>query len=93
MMNKRLEAVVYGRVQGVNFRYYTELEARRLQLTGWVANQSDGSVRVVAEGTEAQLHDMVQFLHRGSPAAYVDRVDVAWTAATGEFTRFKVRWV
>ncbi len=92
-MNKRLEAVVYGRVQGVNFRYYTEQEARRLQVTGWVANQPDGSVRVVAEGTESQLAQMRQFLHRGSPAAYVDRVAEDWAEATGEFKGFRVRWL
>lgn len=92
-MNKRLEAVVFGRVQGVNFRYYTEQEARRLRLTGWVANQSDGSVRVIAEGTESQLRQMVQFLHRGSPAAHVDRVDEAWGEATGEFSGFRLRWL
>jgi len=92
-MNKRLEAVVNGRVQGVNFRYYTEREARRLQITGWVANESDGSVRVVAEGTESQLAQLLQFLHRGSPAAHVDSVSETWGAATGEFNGFRVRWV
>lgn len=92
-MNKRLEAVVHGRVQGVNFRYYTEQEARRLQVTGWVANLSDGSVRVVAEGTEAQLAQMLQFLRRGSPAAYVDEVVEEWGGATGEFVSFRVRWL
>jgi len=92
-MNKRLEAVVNGRVQGVNFRYYTEREARRLQITGWVANESDGSVRVVAEGTESQLAQMRQFLHQGSPAARVDSVSETWGEATGEFNGFRVRWV
>ncbi|MCA9875892.1 MAG: acylphosphatase [Ardenticatenaceae bacterium] len=92
-MNKRLEAVVHGRVQGVNFRYYTQQEARRLQIAGWVANQADGTVRVVAEGTESQLTELRQFLHRGSPAAYVDRVDEAWSEATGDLKGFRVRWI
>ena len=92
-MDERLEAVVYGRVQGVNFRYFTEREARRLQLTGWVANQSDGSVRVVVEGPESQLNQLAQFLRYGSPAAHVDRVESERSPATGEFVGFRVRWL
>ncbi|MBP6469375.1 MAG: acylphosphatase [Chloroflexi bacterium] len=90
-MDKRMEAVVYGRVQGVSFRYFTEREANRLQLSGWVANQFDGTVRVVAEGPEAQLDKLINFLHRGSPSAWVERVAIDWTEATGEFMGFKVR--
>ena len=90
---KRLEATVYGRVQGVNFRYYTQKEAQRLQLTGWVANQRNGTVKVVAEGPEDTLKAFIEFLHKGSPAARVERVELSWLPATGEFNRFKVRWL
>ena len=81
----RLHAQVYGRVQGVNFRYYTQLEANRWGLTGWVSNRFDGSVEVVAEGEKADLHKLLIFLHRGSPSARVDRVQTTWAEATGEF--------
>lgn len=87
----RLEATVHGRVQGVSFRYYTLLEAQRLRLQGWVANQPDGSVRTVAEGPREALEDFLSFLRRGSPAAYVDSVDTSWAPATGTFTDFRVR--
>lgn len=90
---KRLEATVYGRVQGVSFRYYTQQEARRHNITGWVANQRDGTVRVVAEGSEEQLQQLEAFLHRGSSAARVDKVEADWRAATGEFTGFGIRWL
>ena len=90
-MNTRLEAIVYGRVQGVSFRYYTEQTARRMQLTGWVANQSDGSVMVVAEGPPAELERLVAFLRVGPPAAVVDDVALEWGVATGRFTHFTVR--
>ncbi len=87
----RLEATVHGLVQGVYFRQYTCQEARRLNLVGWVANQPDGTVRVVAEGPEAALRQLLEFLHRGSPAARVERVESAWPAATGSFVVFQVR--
>jgi acylphosphatase len=87
----RLEATVYGLVQGVYFRQYTWQEARRLGLVGWVANQPEGTVRVVAEGSEAALQQFVSFLQRGSPAARVERVATTWAAPTGSFTDFQVR--
>jgi acylphosphatase len=89
----RLHARVYGRVQGVNFRYYTQKEARALGLTGWVANRFDGSVGVVAEGEKAALQKLLAFLHRGPPSARVDRVQTEWAEATGEFSRFHVRYL
>jgi acylphosphatase len=88
---KRLEATVYGRVQGVFFRAYTQQEARRLRLTGWVANEWRGTVKVVAEGTDAALAQFVDSLQRGSPSAHVDKVEVRWAEATGEFAHFMVR--
>ena len=91
-MIKRIEATVYGRVQGVSFRYYTQKEAIRLNLTGWVANDSDGSVRVVAEGPEEVLKKMIDYVHMGSPAATVDKVSISWATATNEFNKFSVRW-
>lgn len=91
MSNKQLQAVIVGRVQGVSFRYYTQREAIKLGITGWVANQWDGTVRTVAEGDEAPLQQFLQFLHQGSPHARVDQVDLTWAKATGEFSKFEIR--
>ena len=84
-MNKRLEANVYGTVQGVFFRQYTLHEARRLGLRGWVANQYDGTVRIVAEGQERSLQEMARFLLQGSPGARVEHVKADWLEATDEY--------
>jgi acylphosphatase len=85
-----LHATVHGRVQGVNFRYYTQLNAQALNLTGWVRNRPDGAVEVVAEGPRSALEQLLAFLYEGPSHARVDRVDVAWLNATGQFTRFQV---
>ena len=87
---KRLTAIVHGRVQGVAFRDYTQREATRLKVTGWVANLPNGAVKVVAEGDEATLQQLEKWLHQGSPAARVDQVDAQWSAATMQFQRFDV---
>lgn len=89
----RLHATVHGHVQGVSFRYYTTRTARRLGLKGWVANRRDGSVETVVEGEHPDLEEFVDFLHRGSPAASVEEVDVAWEAPSGEFDGFRVRYL
>ena len=88
----RLHAIVHGRVQGVNFRYYTIHAAQRLGLTGWVANRWDGTVEAVAEGEREALDKFRAFLHSGSPSSMVQQVDVKWETPTGEFERFGVRY-
>ena len=90
-MNKRLEAIVTGYVQGVSFRYYTRKKARQLVLTGWVANHPDGSVRVVAEGPHNKLGEFADFLLSGPPHARVDHVQADWLDATSEFSDFSIR--
>jgi acylphosphatase len=89
----RLEATVFGLVQDVFYRQYTIQEAKRLKLVGWVANQADGTVRVVAEGEQEALRRFLDYLHRGSPSARVERVEATWADATGDFTDFRVRYL
>lgn len=89
---RRVSAHVTGLVQGVSFRYYTRREAMGLGLKGWVRNERDGSVQIVAEGSEATLEALLTFLEKGSPAARVSQVSVRWSAATGEFDSFEVRF-
>jgi acylphosphatase len=87
---ERLQAIVYGRVQGVSFRFYTRDTATALGLTGWVANRYDGSVEVVAEGPRAQLEQLLNFLYQGPPMARVDQVQFDYLPATREFKRFTI---
>ena len=88
----RLHAIVHGRVQGVSFRYYTVNRARELGLGGYVRNRPDGSVEVVAEGTRSDLDQMLAFLRSGPRPAFVAEIETNWTAATGGFDRFEVRF-
>ncbi len=72
----QLSAVVTGRVQGVGFRRYVRRWARTLGLTGWVRNEPDGSVRVVAQGDPAALDRLARLLWGGPPTADVGAVAV-----------------
>jgi acylphosphatase len=89
--NRRLDAVVRGRVQGVGYRFFVIRSAVELGLTGWVANLPDGAVRCVAEGDHASLEAFAERLRAGPAAALVDAVLTAWPAATGEFSSFSIR--
>ena len=64
--------VVRGRVQGVGFRWFVEREAHMLGIGGWVRNNSDGSVEVLAMGTRDQLSGLRARLYQGPRAARVD---------------------
>ena len=67
---------IKGKVQGVNFRYYTTLEARKLGLMGTVENMDDGSVLVTAEGEVGALDSLTKWCWRGPLLARVDAVEV-----------------
>ena len=86
-----LYAQVHGKVQGVSFRFYTQLRAKELQLAGWVRNRTDGSVEVMVRGRRQPLEALLVFLQRGSPAANVTRVEVNWLADCEEFSEFHIR--
>ena len=71
-LNRHLS--IDGRVQGVGFRWALKAEASRLGLCGWVRNRSDGSVEALACGDAEAVEALTAWVHRGPPAARVDRV-------------------
>jgi acylphosphatase len=90
MATKRVQLLIRGRVQGVFFRAATQREARRLGITGWVRNRTDGSVEVLAEGEEDAVKELASWARVGPSAARVDSVDVRWRGYTGEFSEFSI---
>jgi len=87
----RLEARVSGRVHGVGYRYSVVQWAERLGLTGWVANEQNGSVTVVAEGPREDLDALLERLREGPPSAVVEYVAEDWLAYTGRWGSFGIR--
>jgi acylphosphatase len=67
--------IVRGRVQGVGFRWFVEREAHLLGIAGWVRNNPDSSVEVLAIGTRDQLAGLHSRLREGPRAARVDDVE------------------
>lgn len=89
-MKIRMSIVIRGSVQGVSFRYYTQLSAHELGVTGWVRNLPDGSVAALMEGDETAVQSLVEWCRYGPPAARVKRIDTYREAYLGEFHDFKI---
>jgi len=79
-----------GHVQGVGFRYTARHVAASYAVTGYVENEPDGSVELVAEGERAEVEAFVGAVAR-EMAPYVRKQEVAWEASTGEFDGFGIR--
>ena len=89
-MTKRLRCQITGRVQLVMFRNFTMRKARQFGLVGTVQNIKNGSVKMVAEGEEEKLKQLLVFLNKGSLLSRVDKVESFWEKATGEFSKFNI---
>lgn len=74
-MKKAAVIEVFGRVQGVGFRYYAVQTAKNLGLTGFVRNKSDGSVYIEAEGEESSLLQLIEWCQNGPQWARVREVN------------------
>lgn len=68
---------VRGLVQGVGFRHALSVEASRAGLAGWVRNRHDGSVEALLHGRRDAVAVVVDWAHRGPPAARVDAVEIS----------------
>jgi acylphosphatase len=87
----RVEARVEGDVQGVNYRNFVQMTARTLGVAGWVRNQSDGSVTVVAEATPETMEEFLGHVRKGSSSAQVTDVQVEEKEAEGAPDPFEIR--
>jgi acylphosphatase len=90
-MAEHYKLKVSGRVQGVFFRVSTQREATRLELTGFVCNESDGSVYIEVEGQQVIIENLISWISKGGPPqGRVDKVDVQ-KGALENFNQFEIR--
>jgi len=82
--------LVRGRVQGVGFRWFVESEARNLGISGWVRNNPDSSVEVLAMGSRDQLSNLRSRLQQGPRAARVDDVEEFEAQAVPGLKTFRI---
>ena len=68
--------LVKGHVQGVAYRYSTLSKAKALELSGFVKNQTDGSVYIEASGNAQAVHSLELWCNKGPSRARVEDVQI-----------------
>ena len=83
--------MITGRVQGVAYRYWTQSEALRRELTGFVRNRWDGNVEAMFCGDENQVESMVSACWNGPPMASVRHIEIKAVDEPAQATSFEIR--
>lgn len=91
MMSKlHAHVMVYGQVQGVGFRYMTELKAKEIGVYGYVKNLNDGSVETEIEGEAEKVYQLIDLIKEGiSPRAKVTHTDVDISESIKGYKQFE----
>jgi len=89
--NYQYKLRIYGRVQGVGFRYSARNQARSLGLKGWVENCPDGSVCSVIKGSREDCMKFMEWCRRGTGYSWVEKVDIR-EMEPEPFTSFRVKY-
>ena len=90
-MKARAHLYISGRVQGVNYRWFTRYVANALGLSGWVRNLPDSRVEAVFEGDREVIEQAILKCRQGSPASHVTDVAVTWENKLEGFIDFELR--
>lgn len=80
---RRVHVVVTGTVQGVGYRWSTQLRAEGLGLAGWVRNRRDGAVEAELEGPADAVEQALAWMAEGPPSARVRDVRTTDLEPTG----------
>ena len=90
-MKQQFEYIVHGFVQGVGFRFFVYKNAIAHNLSGYVKNNFDGTVKIIAEGEEDDLSEFLSIVKEGPSRSRVDRVDSFLTGYSGLYTGFEIK--
>jgi len=82
-MNKGVIVKVYGRVQGVGFRFYTQKKALELNLKGFVRNLTNGSVYIEAEGDAKDIDEFIDWCQMGPEWSRVIKIEKQFSDPVG----------
>ena len=86
------ELIISGRVQGVGYRYYAVQQAQLLGVKGYVRNQADNSVLVVAQADEEIIKIFIDYLYVGPTRARVDHISKIKMTSLTVFNNFSVKY-
>lgn len=88
----QLQIIVSGKVQGVGYRYYTQMKAIQFGITGWVRNLREGGVEILASGSKENLEKFIDEVRRGNPFSTVDHIEVNEIENTETYKSFAIKY-
>jgi len=86
----RIHLIVKGKVQGVGYRNNAKRRADQLGLRGWIKNLSNGSVEIIAQGSEKKIEEFVAWCQKGPIISTVEEVQIEKQEPDTDFWDFKV---
>ncbi|MDR3594217.1 acylphosphatase [Clostridium sp.] len=84
--------IANGRVQGVGFRYFLQLTAYKLNLTGWCKNLSNGDVEIEVEGLEEDVFSFISEIKKGNGFAKVHDIDLKNLPVLNNEKKFTIKY-
>ncbi len=87
---KEILYTIQGNVQGVFFRKFAQKKAQELGITGYAKNNNDGSVEVLAQGTQENLQVFTGFMNTGTEDAEVESVSILKGPVGESYTSFDI---
>lgn len=89
---KRIHLIVYGRVQGVGFRFFVQQTANRYNVKGWVRNREDGSVELEAQAASSALSPFIKAVKKGPRRSEVIDWEIREKKPDPSLRSFQIRY-
>ncbi|MBB6447343.1 acylphosphatase [Bacillus benzoevorans] len=88
----QLHIIVFGKVQGVGYRYFSQMKAVQYGVKGWAKNLPDGSVEIIALGTNDQLEPFTEELRKGNPFSKINNMEITEMDQIEHFHSFTIKY-
>jgi acylphosphatase len=88
----QLHIIVSGKVQGVGFRYFSQMKAVQYGVAGWAKNLADGSVEIMALGGKDQLDPFIEDLQIGNPFSKINNIEITESEVTESYRSFTIKY-
>tara|TARA_B100000427_G_scaffold64329_1_gene50928 strand:+ start:2784 stop:3074 length:291 start_codon:yes stop_codon:yes gene_type:complete len=87
---KQYQLTIHGEVQGVFFRKTSLDLATKLQIAGWVKNNTDQTVSLLIKGSNKDCQKMIEWCKKGPKNANISNIDIIEEPASFSNTTFKI---
>ncbi|NME83073.1 acylphosphatase [Clostridium sp. SM-530-WT-3G] len=88
----RYSIIVDGRVQGVGFRYFTQMMAMKYNLTGWHKNLYNGKVQIEVQGLKENLINFISAIKKGNNFSRIDNMDLNELSVKDDEKKYRIAY-